>query len=317
MAFHRMNFVRSILWFVLLVAFTASCRADSVIYMRIDRTILEKRAQVAPSTPKERLRTLRAQFRNGGCPDLLEQPVPGEELPNLICTLPGNEGGIIVVGARLDYKSHGDDEAVEWATLELLPLLAESLNASPHRRTLVFAALTGHDHNFAGSTFYLNSFTETRRKTLCGMIFLDHLGRAMPAYAYPFGHSPSRMAEVGKGFGFQPDPRSLDVLVRNVSSAAQTLKLPRPLEINDIAATDTRVFAKGDVLAINFHSLGYTTIPAFGGIEVRVARNDLVPAVYSDTYNLLCVYVLLVDKALHLTQSPSPPQTSDNPTPAR
>jgi hypothetical protein len=316
MAFHRMNFIRSVLGFVLLVAFTTSCRADSVIYMRIDRTILEKRAQVAPSTPQERLRTLRAQFRNGGCPDLLEQPVPGEELPNLICTLPGNEGGIIVVSARLDYRSHADDEAVEWATLELLPLLAESLNASPHRRTLVFAALTGHDHNFAGSTFYLNSFTEARRKTLCGMIFLDHLGRASPGYAYPFGHSPSRMAEVGKGFGFQPDPRSLDVLVRSVSSAAHTLKLPQPLEINDIAATDTRVFAKSGVLTINFHSLGYTTIPAFGAIEVRVARNDLVPAIYSETYNLLCVYVLLVDKALYLTQSPSL-QTTDNPTPAR
>lgn len=316
MAFHRTNFIRSVFWFVSLVAFTTSCRADSVIYMRIDRTILERRAQVAPSTPKERLRTLRAQFRNGGCLDLLEQSVPGEELPNLICTLPGNEGGIIVVGARLDYKSHGDDEAVEWATLELLPLLAESLNASPHRRTLVFAALTGHDHNFAGSTFYLNSFTEARRKTLCGMIFLDHLGRALPAYAYPFGHSPSRMAEVGKGFGFQPDPRSLGVLVRNVSSAAHTLKLPQPLEINDIAATDTRVFAKDGVLAINFHSLGYSTIPAFGGTNVRVARNDLVPAVYSDTYNLLCVYVLLVDKALDLPHSP-PPQGSDNPTAAR
>ena len=57
-----------------------------------------------------------------------------------------------MVGARLDYKPHVDDEAVQWATLELLPLLAESLNASPHRHTLVFAALTGHDHNFAGST---------------------------------------------------------------------------------------------------------------------------------------------------------------------
>ncbi len=107
------------------------------------------------------------------------------------------------------------------------------------------------------------------------------------------------------------------MLVRNVSSAAHALKFPQPPEINDIAATDTRVFAKSDVLAINFHSLGYTTIPAVFGIDARVAHNDLDPAVYSDTYNLLCVYVLLVDKAIDLPRSASPPQASDNPEPAR
>jgi hypothetical protein len=282
----------------LVIALATLSPAESVTYMRIDRTVLEKRVQIVPSTLQDRLRILRAQFRNAGCPDVLWQPVPNAELPNLICTLPGSEPGIIVVAARFDYKSHGDEERVEWATMELLPLLAESLNSAPHRCTLVFAAFTGHDHNFSGSTFYLKSLTEDHLKNLRGMVFLDHLGRASPAYAYPFDHSPSRMAEVGKGFGFQPDARDLDVLVKNISPAAQTLKLSRPPEINNIAATDSRIFAEAGVVAINFHSVAYTTLSRFDGTGVRVLRTELDPAVYTDTYNLLCAYVLLVDKAL-------------------
>ena len=135
-------------------------------------------------------------------------------------------------------------------------------------------------------------------KNLRGMVFLDHLGRASPAYAYPFDHSPSRMAEVGKGFGFQPDARDLDVLVKNISPAAQTLKLSRPPEINNIAATDSRIFAEAGVVAINFRSVAYTTLSRFDGTGVRVLRTELESAVYTDTYNLLCAYVLLVDKAL-------------------
>lgn len=294
-----------------LVTLATPSPAESVTYMRIDRTVLENRVRIVPPTPHDRLQTLRAQFRNAGCPDVLQQPVPNSELPNLICTLPGSEPGIIVVAARLDYKSRGDEERVEWATVELLPLLAESLNSAPHRCTLVFAAFTGHDHDFTGSTLYLRSLTEEHVKNLRGMIFLDHLGRVPPAYAYPFGHSPSRMAEVGKGFGFQPRDRDLDVLVRNIATAAHTLKLSQLSEINNIAATDTRVFAKVDVLTVNFHSLAYTTIPTFGAIDVRVWRTELDLAAYSDTYNLLCVYVLLVDRDINATPLPPSTKVSD------
>ena len=64
------SFLQVVICFALVALGTRS-PAESVTYMRIDRTVLEKRVQAAPSTPKERLRVLRTQFRNAGCPDLL------------------------------------------------------------------------------------------------------------------------------------------------------------------------------------------------------------------------------------------------------
>lgn len=242
--------------------------------------------------------------------------MPNNKLPNLICTLPGSEVDIIVVAARLDFKSHGDEERVDWATLELLPLLAESLNSSPHRCTLVFAAFTGHDHDFTGSTLYLKSLTEDHLKNLRGMIFLDHLGRVPPNYAHPMPDT-SRIASVGtRAIGFQEGIPDSNVLTVNAGPAADALKLPRPPRNNGIAATDARIFAEARVLAINFQSAAYTTLLRFDGTGVRVMRTDLDPAVYNDTYNLLCAYVLLVDKALDAACPQSLPQSSDQQPPA-
>lgn len=293
------DLIGGVLSLLLLIGVARSCRADSLIYMRIDPAVLETRVQVAPPTPQERLRTLRAQFRSAGCGDQLqEQPVPGAELPNLICTLPGSEAGIIVVAARLDYKSHGDEERVDWATVELLPLLAESLNSALHRQTLVFAAFTGHEqHHFAGSSLYLKQLTEAQRNSLRGLIFLYHLGRVPPAYAYP-RPDQSRLAEVGRRNGFKEDAYDPNALVLNTGPAARALKLAEPSEISPNAASDTGNFANLGVLAINFHSLAYAAVPGIGGTITHISRTRLDPAVYNDTYNLLCVYVLLVDKAL-------------------
>ena len=289
---------RSVLPFVLLMILLQPCRADSLLYMRIDRPVLDKRALAVPATPKDRLRVMRTEFRSAGCADhLQEQSVPGAELPNLICTLPGNDTGVIVIAASLDYKSHGDEERVQWATLELLPLLAESLNSSPHRETLVFAAFSGHEHGFAGSSHYVKNLSDTERQNLRGMIFLDHLGRVAPAYGYPEPDT-SRVAMLkGRPLMKEVSPKS-SVMTTNISSAARALNLAPVSEINDIAPTDTRLFAETGVLAINFHSPAYVKLPGIGGTETHLSRTELDPIIYADTYNLLCVYVLIVDKAL-------------------
>lgn len=301
--------MQSVLLFLLLFALVGPSLADNLLYLRIDRAVLENRVQVMPSTPQERLRTLRIQFRTAGCIDhLLEQVVPGAELPNLICTLPGSDTGMILIAASLDYKAHGDEERVQWATLTLLPLLAESLNSSPHRETLVFAALTGHDQSFSGASRYLDNLSETERKNLRGMVFLDHLGRVPPAYAYLFFDTvPTQMVGTRMSWAPGADSHKPNVLTRNTASAARALKLAEPLEINETAPTDARVFAQAKVLAIKFYSPTYATLPGIGGTEIHISRTELNPGVYTDTYNLLCVYVLMVDKALRTEQPTSTP----------
>src|SRR5262252_2872429 len=119
------------------VCLVVVCFADNLTYMRIDRAVIEKRIQSVPPTDQDRLTTLRTQFRAAGCTSdmLQEQQIPDVDLPNLICTIPGADPGAIVIGARLDSKAHGDEALVDWASVAVLPLLAESLNSAAHRET--------------------------------------------------------------------------------------------------------------------------------------------------------------------------------------
>ena len=67
-----------------LLIISVVCLADNLTYMRIERTVIEKRLQTVPATDTERVETIRGQFKAAGCaPDLIqEQVVPNEELPN-------------------------------------------------------------------------------------------------------------------------------------------------------------------------------------------------------------------------------------------
>ena len=101
------------------------CLADNLTYMRVDRSVIEKRLTPVPATDTERVDAIRAQFRAAGCaPDMMqEQAVPNEELPNLICMVPGPDPGAIVIGTRLESNAKGDEAEVAWGGPVLLPLL--------------------------------------------------------------------------------------------------------------------------------------------------------------------------------------------------
>ena len=78
-----------------------------------------------------------------------------------------------------------------------------------------------------------------------------------------------------------------------------------PKQINDIPATDARVFEEANIPADRDSlSSAMSTITPPGKVEqVRLMRTALDPQVYTDTYNLLCVYALYLDKVYSLAQS--------------
>ncbi len=283
-----------------------ACFADNLVYVRIERPVIEKRLQAVPATDKDRIDTIRAQFKAAGCtPDQIqEQAVPDEELPNVICTLPGPEPGAIVIATPLDSKARGEEALVDWGGPVMLPLLAESLNASPHRQTLVFAAFAGHDRGFAGANFYLKQLSSDQRSQIRGMIEIDKVGRTPAAYAFP-GPDASRMASVGQKAVLKEIAHEPTTLSKVIPIAARSLKFPdEPELINDIPATDARVFEEANIPAIVIHSAAYATITPPGKVEqVRLIRTELDPKVYADTYNLMCVYVLYLDKVYSLAWS--------------
>ena len=172
-------------WYSLLVVFALSsaCLADNVTFLRVDKSVVQQRLQQAPQSPDQRVRSLRAMFEKAGCAkeNVEVQTVPGQSLPNVLCTLPGTEIGTILIAARLDYDGRGEEGAVGWGGVVMLPLLAESLTSTSHRHTLVFAAFSGS--NAAGASWYWKSLSDAQRREFRGMVDLDHLGRTAAGYS--------------------------------------------------------------------------------------------------------------------------------------
>ena len=291
---------------LLVVTLAVVCFADNLTYMRIDRSVIEKRVQTVPATEKDRIDTIRSQFRAAGCAadQIQEQAVPDIESPNVICTLPGPDPGAIVIATQLESKAHGDEALVDWGGVAMLPLLAESLNSAPHRETLVFAAFAGHDHGFAGANWYLKQLSDEQRAQITAMIQIEKVGRTPAAYAFPVPDTSS-MASVGRRQVVVQPAHEATTLSKVLPIAARSLKVPEdPKQINDVPATEARVFDEAKIPAIVIHSASYAIITPPGKVEqVRLMRTALDPQVYTDTYNLLCVYVLYLDKAYSIARS--------------
>jgi len=295
-------------FFKLFLLFTliTVCLADNLTYMRVDQSVIEKRIQAVPATDKDRLDTVRAQFKAAGCaPEMIqEQDVPGEELPNLICMVPGQDPGAIVVGTRLESRAKGEESLVDWGGPVLLPLLAESLISAPHHQTFILAAFAGHDHGMAGANWYLKQLNDEQRVSIDAMVQIEKVGRTPATYAFPepdtAGPSSVGRRTLSMGSGHPPT-----TLSKVLPLAAASLKFPEaPQQSSDVAATEARVFAEAKIPSIVIHSPSYTVINTPGRVEpVRLSRTALDAKTYSDTYNLLCVYLLYLDKVYFMTHS--------------
>ncbi len=292
---------------IFLSGLIGTCVADNVTFLRIDRSIVQQRIQQAPQTPEQRVQTLRVMFEKAGCTkDKIQvQTVPDQAFPNVICTLPGSEYGTILIASRLDYDSRGDEGAVGWGGVMMLPLLAESLTSTNHRHTLVFAAFSGT--NTAGASWYWKNLSDAQRREFRGVVDLDHVGRTAAAYS-----------TIANGA----------VMARLLPAAAKALRIdPDPQPVADVPEGYAAFFQRAHVPSITIYSAGYVSNGA-GGAQSPVNANPLLPndvhqvgtttpasfalktaldpATYDQTYNLLCVYVLFLDRGLGASKHPAP-----------
>ena len=142
----------------LLIAFSsfAVAQQSSLTFLRADPAIVQQRLTPVPSTQNDRIEKLRKQFLAAkvyGPVQVQEQLVPGQMEPNLICTLQGSGDSTIIVAVNTAYKGRGDEARVNWATLEMLPLLVESVAGFASRHTLVFVAFSGEKGKHSGGDF--------------------------------------------------------------------------------------------------------------------------------------------------------------------
>ncbi len=279
------------------VALATTCIADSIVYVRVNRPLIAEHLKLANDGEAERVRTLRSLFQKAGCPQVLEQEVPKEEFPNLICLLPGDEEGAIIVGASLDYAPDEAKTPARWSALALLPMLAESLSSVPHRFTLMFIAFTGHEHGMRGANWYLSRLTEAQRKPIQAMVDLDNLGRTPAVYALAQSdRTLAKWLQVAAVSLQLPNPPRVDASTANL-----------PLQNGALAVKDEDLWANAKpfehehIPAIAVQSATPAMLSALrkqGALPDRVTGTAFDMDAYEDTYRLMCVYVLYLDRNL-------------------
>jgi VWFA-related protein len=277
-----LRFLRLFVFFIL----ASQCLGEGLVYLRIDRPVIEERLKLSPEAPAARVQALLSMFKNAGCTgqQISEQEVHGQELPNLICSLPGSEEGTIIIGAPLDYQGQGNDARANWGSLVMLPLLAESLNSVSHRYTLAFVAFTGNNHGGQGASWYVDQLSKSQRASVRAVLDLETLGSGAPVYKLAQeDHTLAMWLEIAAGMVRLPYlPVSIDKEMDDSNSRAPGPKV----ETASMSWRDVKPFGKAHIPAI-----GIQSAPA-------EAMSALNPKTYDDTYKLLCVYLLTLDRGL-------------------
>jgi len=283
---------------------SSAALADNVTFLRIDKSVINQRLEQPPSTPAARTQALRTMFEHAGCPkgNLEVQAVPDQPLPNIICTLPGTEFGAILITARLDYDGRGEEAPVGWGSVAMLPLLTESLNSTTHRHTLIFAAFSGANNE--GASWFWKNLNDSQKREFRGVVELDHIGR-----------TPAAFSTNSNGA----------VMARILPASARALQYPdEPKPVEVVPQGNADFFERAHIPAITVFSPGYVTtaaeqpsaakaesvMPGTGHVvDSSTPRSftlkiALDPSVYNQTYNLLCVYVLFLDRGLGASKRP-------------
>lgn len=280
----------------LFVALVCCCSAQtpkSVTYLRLGQQIVVQRSQ-PPAASEDWSTALRQQYIKAGIPayQIVEQTVPGSSQRMVMCILAGTGDGVIVVSASLERPKDDDAAAVAWASLAMLPLLAESLNAVSTDSSFIFIAFPGEKYHHPGSSWYVKQLTDAKRKKTKAAVEIFEVGRGVPTF------------DVNRRDRY---------LAQWLETAALALGLQLPIQTAEIDSQDfpdAKQFRSASVPAITVSSLPLRTARPFSSAYLPI--NKLDSDVYYTTYELLCVFLLDLDRAARGAS----PQSTIGPAPA-
>src|SRR5258708_4762134 len=157
-----------------LLTTSANCQ---ISYSKLQRDLIEARLQRVPSENKDRKNELQIMFKEAGCEEgLTEQQVKGSKLPNVICTIAGEENTQIIVGAHFDKVHAGTGIVDNWSGASLLPSLVESLKGKKRKHTIIFIGFTDEEAGEVGSNFYVKQLSKEQAENIHAMVNMDTLG---------------------------------------------------------------------------------------------------------------------------------------------
>src|ERR1019366_4780524 len=279
--------IQCALLFAVLTGCCAAQSPKSIPYLRLSQPIVEQRLQT-PAPSEDWSAALRKQYAKAGIPayQIVEQAVPGSSQKMVICTIAGRGDSVILVSASQASAKDDDANAVAWASLAMLPLLAESLNAVSTDSSIVFIDFTGDSRHRSGSSWYAHQLSEAQRKKAKAAIEIAGVGRGSTTFEIKHGER---------------------YLEEWLATSALALGLPALMpayEGDATAFTDAKAFRSADVPAITVSSQPQRVPHSFSAGYTPV--NKLITSEYYSTYQLLCVFLLDLDRS---TRGASPKST--------
>jgi len=264
---------RSIL-FLILTAIPAIAAAQTVSNFVTQDTI-RQRLNLYKGNDTKREATLKQLFFDAGCPvaSLIEQPLPKKKQPNVICTLSGATGKIVVVGAHFDHVDRGDGIVDNWSGASLLPSLFQALSTNRRKHTFIFVGFSSEENGLFGSKFYVEQLPASERSKIEAVINLDTLG---------LGPTEVWLS--------QSDPRLSKLL--NGVALSMNLSLTG-MELNGYGESDEESFIREKICTLTVHSITSSTA------NILHQPSDNLSAIqfkdYFDTYRLLSAYLSVLD----------------------
>jgi hypothetical protein len=245
----------------------------SVTYLRLSSEIVEKRLQ-QPAASENWPDALRKQYLRAGIPadQVVEQSVAGSSQKVLMCTLKGRGDSVLVVSASLTRPQDNEAANIAWASLAMLPLLAESLNGVSTESNILFIAFPNENRHHTGASSYVQQLSEAKRKEIRAAIEISGIGRG-------------RTTREAKH-----DDRSL---ADWLATAAFALQLPAPWPAGDLDKLDfidAKAFRSAGIPAISVSSQPQRIPQSFSYSYKAV--NELNLYEYYNTYQALCVFLI-------------------------
>jgi hypothetical protein len=240
---------------------------------------VEGRLSESPASNEARERDLRRRFEQAGCrsPQLRDQAVPNELLPNVICTLPGKNSNVIMVTAHYDKVKEGKGVIDNWSGAALLPLFFTQLAKTKHRHTFVFVGFAAEEKGLVGSKYYASKLTINQAAGIRALINLDSL--ALGPTKLWLHHSDPKLASV-------------------LEQLAASMHIPLTVfNADGFGDDDSESFIKRKVPTLMIHSVTDATWP------ILHTERDNMSSVkmhdYYDTFRLLAAFLVEIDGRLN------------------
>ncbi len=272
----RMRIQRTLL-FMALASTCAAQSPKSITYLRLSRQIVDQALQTS-TLAENWSAALRKRYIKAGMPpsQIVEQTVPGSDQRMVICTIAGRGDAVIVVSASLARSNVDDADLVAWGSIAMLPLLSESINGVGTDSTIILIGFPGDERHRYGSSWYVDQLSEAQRKKIKAAIEIVDVGRGRTTF------------ETKRGDKYLADW---------LATAALALRVPVPMKIDEddsVNIRDSKSFQSAAIPAIAISSEPQRVRPSFSTVYLPV--NKLYLDWYYSTYELLCVFLLDIDR---------------------